>query len=76
MKEVATKKQTKKQIILTGIVSGFIIAFVLIVLSFFIPFLGIPLLILFLVVWPIAVIMRLCGIMNIHIFGNKFIEKE
>ncbi len=67
---------TRKQVITNAIVFGVIIALVLIVLSFLVPFLGIPLLILFIVVWPIAVIMRLCGVRNIHFFGKKFIDRD
>ena len=49
------KAATRKQVVNNGIVFGFIILlFILIPLIFLVPFLGIPLLILFLVVWPIA----------------------
>jgi len=67
---------TRKQIVNNAIVFGFIIGGALITLSFLVPLLGIPLLILFLLVWPVAVIMRLGGIKNIHPFGKKFIERD
>uniref|UniRef100_A0A6M3IYN7 Transmembrane protein n=1 Tax=viral metagenome TaxID=1070528 RepID=A0A6M3IYN7_9ZZZZ len=67
---------TKKQIMANGIVFGIMILCPLIILSFLIPILGIPLLVLFIVIWPIAWIMRLSGIKNIHFLGDKFIEKD
>lgn len=66
----------KKQVLIGSIVFGIIITAVLILVTFLIPVIGIPLIILFIVIWPIATIMRMNGIKNIHLFGGKFIGKD
>lgn len=70
------KELTKKQIIANAVVFGVGIGAFLIILSFFIPVLGLILLVGFIVTWTIATIMRLNGIKNIHPLGEKFIEKD
>lgn len=70
------KVLTKKQILWNGVVYGVIFGSFLIIISLFVPIIGLPLLAFCAIIWTIVILMKLKGIKNIHPLGEKFIEKD
>jgi hypothetical protein len=64
----------KKRIITMGIIWGVIIAMGLVGLSIVIPFVGLPLLILFVISWPIVIILKITHAKIPNIYTGKDIK--